>query len=170
MNSLRPDPTAPVPKLMPDGERRAASERRHRVWWSVVYGSFKPRRRQDPRRLDESRYHAVDWHSAHLLAVSIGILLLSAADAFMTVTLLSGGAIEVNPVMAAVIYKSASLFAILKMAMTGLGVTVLVFLARYRFMKVVRVELVMYAIFLVYSTLLGYEFWMLRSVMDIAPL
>jgi hypothetical protein len=69
----------------------------------VVYGSFRPRRRRPPRRLDDSRYQAVDWHAAHLLAVAIGILLLSVADAFMTVTLLSGGAVEVNPVMAALI-------------------------------------------------------------------
>ncbi len=85
------------------GERRERSDRRRRVWWSVVYGSFRPRRRRPPRRLDDSRYQAVDWHAAHLLAVAIGILLLSVADAFMTVTLLSGGAVEVNPVMAALI-------------------------------------------------------------------
>src|SRR5450631_4866544 len=100
-------------------ERRDRADRRLRVWWSVCYGSFNPRRRRPPRRLDDSRFHSLDWHSAHLLAVSIGILLLSVADAFMTVRLLAGGAVEVNPFMAAVVYKSAALFAAVKMGMTG---------------------------------------------------
>jgi hypothetical protein len=152
---------------MTDGERRWA-ERRRRVWWSVLYGNFKPRRRHPMRRSDDSRYQSVDWHSAHLLAVSIGILLLSAADAFMTVTLLSGGAIEVNPIMAVAVSKSGSLFAMSKMAMTGMGVILMVSLARYRFMRIVRVDVILYAIFIAYMVLLGYEFWMLRAILDIA--
>ena len=105
------------------GERRCMEDRRFRVWWSVIYGSFNPRRRQPPRRLAESRFHSLDWHAAHLLAVAIGILLLSVADALMTVTLLSGGSDEVNPIMAAFIYKSIAVFAVVKMTLTGIGVT-----------------------------------------------
>jgi stage V sporulation protein SpoVS len=149
-------------------ERRGRPDRRKRVWWSVFYGSFKPRRRQPPRRLDESRYHSLDWHSSHLLAVSIGILLLSVADAFMTVTLLAGGAIEVNPIMAAVIEQSAAVFAVVKMVLTGAGVMLLVVLARYRFMRLVRVDMAMYVLLAGYLALLSYEFWMLKDV--IAPL
>src|SRR5476649_2410378 len=65
-------------------ERRDRVDRRRRVFWSVLYGSFKPRRRRPARRLDDSRFHPVDWYSAHLLAVSVAILLLSATDAFLT--------------------------------------------------------------------------------------
>jgi hypothetical protein len=134
----------------------------------VLYGSFNPRRRRPPRRLTESRYHSLDWHSSHLLAVSIGILLLSVADAFMTVTLLAGGAVEVNPFMAAVIHQSAAVFAGVKMTLTGFGVMLLVVLARYRFMRVLRVDIAMYGLLLGYLVLLSYEFWMLRDV--ISPL
>jgi hypothetical protein len=148
-------------------DRRTRSERRHRVWWSVVYGNFNPRRRAPQRRADDAGFPSLDWHSSHLLAVAIGILLLSVADAFMTVTLLAGGAVEVNPLMAAVIYKSSALFAILKMTLTGVGVTCMVCLARYRFMRRLRVELVMYALFFGYGALLSYEFWMLQSLVEI---
>jgi hypothetical protein len=151
-------------------ERRDRADRRRRVWWSIVYGNFNPRRRRPRRRLDDSRFHSLDWHAAHLLAVAMGILLLSVADAFMTVTLLSGGAAEVNPVMAAVIDRGGALFAGLKMAMTGGGVMLMVFLARYRFMRVVRVELVLYAVLVAYIGLLSYEFWMLRERLDIPGL
>ena len=154
----------------PDGERRSRSERRRRVWWSVVYGNFNPRRRGPQRRLADGGFQSRDWHSAHLLALAIGILLLSVADAFMTVTLLAGGAVEVNPLMAAVVYKSGALFAILKMTLTGVGVTLMVFLARYRFLRVIRVEVVMYALFAGYGALLCYEYWMLQSLVEIPGL
>jgi hypothetical protein len=147
-------------------DRRGRHDRRHRVWWSVIYGSFNPRRRRPSRRLLEARYHSLDWHDAHLLAVAIGILLLSAADALMTIRLLDIGADEVNPIMAAVVYRSAAVFATVKMTLTGLGVMVMVMLARYRFMRVVRVDVVMYAILVAYSALLTYEFWMLRKLVD----
>ncbi len=155
-------PTAP--------ERRQRADRRHRALWSVVYGSFNPRRRRPARRTNDSRFHPIDWHGAHLLAVSLGILLLSATDAFLTGILLVHGADEVNPIMALLVYRNVAVFAALKMAMTGAGIMVLVFLARYRFMRVIRVDLVMYAVLLVYAWLIGYEIWMLRSAGDLPPL
>src|SRR5882757_10096293 len=115
-------------------ERRTRADRRGRVWWSVWYGSFNPRRRSPARRQGDPRFHSLDWHSAHLLAVAISILLLSVADAFLTLVLLQGGAAEVNPIMAALIYRSVATFAALKMGMTSVGVMLMVFLAHYRFM------------------------------------
>jgi hypothetical protein len=151
---------------LPADDRREPHDRRYRVWWSVVYGSFNPRRRQPSRRVSEARYHSLDWHDAHLLAVAIGILLLSAADALMTIRLLDIGADEVNPIMAAVVYRSAAVFATVKMTLTGMGVIVMVMLARYRFMRMVRVDVVMYVVLVAYSLLLTYEFWMLRKLID----
>jgi hypothetical protein len=144
-------------------ERRHPTDRRRRVWWSVFYGSFNPRRRIPPRRLDDSRFHSLDWHSAHLLAVAIGILLLCVVDAFMTLVLLQGGAYEVNPLMAAVIYRSVALFAALKMGLTGLSIMLMVVLARYRFFRLLRVEWVLYGVLLTYAGLIGYEVWMLKG-------
>ena len=148
-------------------ERRARIDRRHRVWWSVWYGSFNPRRRAPQRRLDDSRFHSLDWHSAHLLAVAISILLLSVADAFLTLLLLQGGAAEVNPIMAALIYRSVATFAALKMGMTSVGVMLMVFLAHYRFMRLLRVEWVLYGVLTAYLTLISYEIWMLKSAVDL---
>lgn len=146
-----------------DSERRARADRRRRTWWSVLYGSFRPRRRHPARRLDDSRFHPVDWYSAHLLAVAVGILLLSATDAFLTAILLMQGADEVNPIMAALIYRSLAVFAAIKMALTGASIMVLVFLARHRFMRIVRVDVVLYAVLIGYASLFGYELWMLNG-------
>ncbi len=42
------------------------------------------------------------------------------------------------------------MFAALKMGMTSVGVVLMVFLARYRFMRLMRVDLVLYGVLLVY--------------------
>jgi hypothetical protein len=154
--------TAPRPSNLPV-EQRAHADRRHRVWWSVWYGSFNPRRRRPPRRVEDSRYHSLDWYAAHLLAVSVGILVLSAVDAFLTLVLLVNGAAEVNPVMAALIYKSAAAFTALKMGLTSMGIVLMVFLARYRFMRMIRVDVGLYGVLLIYVWLVLYEIWMLKN-------
>jgi Domain of unknown function (DUF5658) len=147
-------------------ERRRRPERRRRIWWSLLYGSFRPRRRSPARRTQDARYHAIDWHGAHLWAVSISILTFSVADAFLTMNLLSRGAVEVNPLMAAVIGHNVTVFAALKMAITGVGVMLMVFLARYRFMRVVRVEIILYCIFGAYLVLICHEMSMFRQLAD----
>jgi Domain of unknown function (DUF5658) len=147
-------------------ERRSRPDRRHRLWWSFFYGAVRPRRRRVGRRTDDGRFQPTDWHGAHLWAVSVGILILSVVDAFLTVTLMSGGAVEVNPVMAAVMGHDIGVFAVLKIAMTGVCVMLMVFLARYRFMRVVRVELLLYGVLLTYLFLVGHEFGMLRMLPD----
>jgi Domain of unknown function (DUF5658) len=151
-------------------DRRNRTDRRHRVFWAVIYGSFYPRRRRPARRLNDSRFHPLDWYSAHLLGVSVGILLLSATDAFFTATLLLHGADEVNPLMAVLVYRSVAAFAAFKMAMTGTSIVGLVFLSRYRFMRVLRVDLVLYAVLLVYAWLIVYEIWMLKASSDLPVL
>jgi hypothetical protein len=151
-------------------DRRYRTDRRNRVFWSVLYGSFNPRRRRPSRRQNDSRFHPIDWYSPHLLAVSIGVLALSATDAFLTTILLLHGADEVNPVMAVLLYRSVTGFAAFKMAMTGISIVVMVFLSRYRFMRVLRVDLMLYAVLVVYAWLIGYEIWMLKGSSDMPGL
>ena len=148
-------------------ERRHRTERRRRRVFSVCYGSFKPRRRAHPRRVDDVRFHSLDWYSAHLLAVAIGISLLSMLDAFLTLTLLDRGADEVNPLMAALLERGATAFTLVKMATTGSCVVALVVLSRYRFLRVIRVEMVMYLVLAAYAGLIGYELWLLRRPIDV---
>jgi len=149
------------------GERRNRAERRHRRVWSVCYGSFNPRRRSSPRRAGDVRFHSLDWYSAHLLIVAIGISLLSMADAFLTLTLLNSGADEINPVMAALLRSGVTAFTVFKMATTGVCVVALVVLSRHRFMRLIRVEFVMYIVLGTYLSLIGYELWLLKRPLDV---
>ena len=148
-------------------ERRNRIERRRRRVWSVCYGSFNPRRRSGARRAGDLRFHSLDWYSAHLLAVSIGISLLSMADAFLTLALLNSGADEINPIMAALLHRGATAFTVFKMATTGVCVVALVVLSRHRFMRVIRVEIVMYLVLGTYLSLIGYELWLLKRPLEV---
>jgi Domain of unknown function (DUF5658) len=151
-------------------ERRDRMERRRRHIWSLCYGSFNPRRRSHPRRDGDMRFHSLDWYSSHLLAVSIGISLLSMADAFLTLTLLNSGADEINPIMAALLDRGAMAFTVFKMASTGVCVLALVVMSRYRFMRLIRVEIVMYIVLASYVSLIAYELWLLHKPLDVIVL
>jgi hypothetical protein len=157
---------ARLPRIGRGTDRRTRPDRRQRLWWAFVYGSFRPRRRRLGRRTNDARFHPTDWHGPHLWGVSVTILILSVADAFLTITLMSGGAIEVNPIMAALIGQGVGVFAGLKIAMTGVSVMLMVFLARYRFMRVLRVEVLLYGVLLTYLFLIGHEMSMLHVLAE----
>ena len=150
----------PAPGL---NRERRDRERRRRVWWSACYGSFNPRRRSMPRRHGDSGAHFLDWHSAHLLAVSIRILVLCLVDAFLTLILLQGGAVEVNPFMAGLIYRNVAMFAALKMAMTSAGIILMVYMARSRFMRLLQVEWALYGVLIAYASLILYEISLIKG-------
>lgn len=137
-------------------ERRHRFDRRRLTVWSVVYGGFRPRRRK-LRRIDDASVPVVDWHESHLLAVSLFILLLCCADAFLTLSLLMLGADEANPLMARLINFDVTVFAVVKMALTGGGVLVLVLLSQYRVFGRFRVAMGLYATLIAYSALVVYE-------------
>ena len=141
-------------------ERRARTERRHRRLWSLAYGGFNPRRRS-VRRDAEHHEQFVDWHDSHLLGVALAIVLLCSIDAFMTLTLLSHGASEFNPVMAELLYRDIAVFAVVKMALTGTGVLMLVALSRCRLFGKFRVVYGLYVTLAGYVALVGYEYLLL---------
>jgi hypothetical protein len=157
---------------VPD-ERRQRGDRRRLSAWSVIYGGFRPRRRH-VRRMHDGSLPIVDWHDAHLLAVSIVILLLSCADAFLTLSLLllGVGVYEGNPLMARLIHTDLAMFAAVKTALTGAGVVILVWLSRYRMFGRIRVAKGLYLMLLGYVALVIYELVMytyLSRPVELAP-
>ena len=91
------------------------------------------------------------------------ILLLSVADAFLTITLIMRGAQEANPLLAFILRDHPEFFAVLKMGLTGSGVLVLVAVARARLFRIMRVGLVLQGVFVAYVALIAYEWWLLRA-------
>ena len=91
------------------------------------------------------------------------ILLLSVADAFLTLTLIMGGAREANPLMAYILRDGPEWFAAVKMGLTGAGVLVLVALARSRVFRILRAGFFLQGMFVLYVALIAYEWWALRT-------
>jgi hypothetical protein len=142
-------------------ERRLGTERRRLTLGSFLRGGITPRRRNG-RRCGE-QHLPVDWHRPYLLFLSLMILLLSVADAFLTLTLIMAGATEANPFLAFILREHPELFAVVKMGLTGTGVLVLVAVARSRLFRIMRVETVLQGLFVAYVALIAYEWWLLRT-------
>ena len=131
------------------------------TWRTFLQGGFTPRRRGG-RRAGEGDT-PVDWHEPHLLFLSVTILLLSVADAFLTLTLLTLGATEANPFLAFILSEHPKIFALVKMGFTGGGVLVLVAVARSRVFSLVRVSTIMHWLLLAYAALIFYEWSLLHT-------
>ncbi len=146
----------------PTVERRIRIERRRSVLRALWHGNFA-RRRIAPRRSGERHAAVTDWHHPQWLAVGITVLLLSAADALLTLTLISHGAIEINPFMVPLVHGSGYGFALWKMGLTAMGVVVLTVLARLRIWGR-AVGGVLYVVLAGYIVLISYELFLLRNI------
>ncbi|MEE8543011.1 MAG: DUF5658 family protein [Gammaproteobacteria bacterium] len=144
-------------------ERRRFPDRRRLTFRTILRSGVTPRRRNGRRRGD--RDGVVDWHEPDLMFLALTILLLSITDAFFTVTLLANGATEINPLLAYVFQHFPAYFPIFKMTLTGVGVVVLVAMARARVFRIVRVKTILQFILAGYVALIAYEVWMMNTVL-----
>jgi hypothetical protein len=137
-------------------ERRESIDRREFGWKTVFFG-FMRSRRHAHRRDDDSEVLFLDWHHPWLFFLSVGTMLLSCMDAFLTLQLLQRGMIEANPFMAAMLELGVGYFVSSKMALTGFGILVLVYLAKLHFLNKFRTGLFLTTFFSFYACLVCYE-------------
>jgi hypothetical protein len=138
--------------------KRLEIDRRQHGWRTVLYGFVKSRRRGS-RREEEGEAIFVDWHHPWIFTMSVGIMLLSVADAFLTLQLIDMGMIEANPVMADFMGHSTMAFAASKMAMTGVGILALAYLAKAMFLQRFRTGAFLTIFFSAYLCLICYELY-----------
>jgi hypothetical protein len=143
-------------------ERRLRTERRRSVFRALWRGNFE-RRRVAPRRSAERHMVVTDWFHPQWLAVGMLILLLCSADALLTLTLISHGAVEINPMMAPLVTGSGHAFAGWKLGLTAMGVVFLIMLARLRVFGR-TVGAILYVVLGLYVALVGYELFLLRNI------
>lgn len=130
----------------------------------TLYGAlFKSRRRQ-ARRTEDRINTYLDWHGHLPVITTIIIILLCFADAFLTTILLSKGAVEMNILMDWLIQKDLQTFTIVKMAVTGVALVVLVFHYNFLIYRFVAVRYIMYALVPLYSLLILHELNMLAHL------
>ncbi len=148
---VHPPSQADHPAFLP-----RSCDRRRRHWRALLWGTVRARRRRARRACDRTGYY-VDWYESHLLFVAVAVLLLSCADAALTLTLLQTGAEEANFLMAWLIDTDLTLFAGVKLGLTGMGLVVLVMHARFRVFRSVKVSHVLHLLVPVYLLLTVYE-------------
>jgi hypothetical protein len=143
---------------------RRRGERRSHILRALFYGSFRPRRR-GPRRADERLVSALDWHHPQWLAVSMLIVIGSCTDALLTLILVERGiATEANPLMAPLVGNSPLAFALVKVALTAMGVVLLTQLARIRAFGRIPAGMFLYLVLAIYGVVIVYELHLLDMV------
>ena len=142
-------------------DRRSGSERRSTTLAAYWHGARNPRRR-DGRRATDRHYPIVDWYSPRLLIPVFTILVLCVLDGLLTVTLMKHGAAEMNPVMALFLPHNLYWFAFVKLALTGMGLCVLVACSRMKLFRRIPGEAFVYAVLGLYMWLIVYELRLLE--------
>lgn len=146
-----PEPTSELSRTS-----RSEADRREFSWRTVFYGFTRSRRRGHRRSADDEVIF-IDWHHPWLFFLATGTMLLSCADAFLTLQLIDLGMIEANPFMNAIMQQGTTLFTATKLAMTAFGILVLVFLAKAQFLNRIRTGLFLTGFFSFYACLVCYE-------------
>jgi len=130
----------------------------------TLLGSLRHSRRRESRREDDDLDSYTDWYGHWPFAATFIIILLCFADAFLTIVLLSKGAVELNTLMDWLIQKDTHMFAVVKMSMTGTALVVLVMHFNFRIYKYIAVRYLIYALVPLYSLLIFHELRMLTNL------
>lgn len=154
------DPAVTADRRGSTVDRRAGMDRRSRTFRALLTGAWQARRR-NPRRAEPATLGTVDWHAPQWFAAALIVLLLSLADAFLTLVLVGHGAVEINPLMQPLVTGGGRSFAFMKLALTSGAVTILVVLARVPVFGRLMAGPLLAATALLYTVLVGYEFWLL---------
>ena len=131
---------------------------------STAFKSITHSRRKLHRRADESPDAQRDWYHPRLFVLVVGIMLMSILDAFFTLKLLSGGAIEANPVMAYFLGLGVPAFIMSKMIMTGTCIVFLTALSSYMFLNRFLIGKLITISFIGYMVLISYELLLLSII------
>ena len=109
-------------------ERRSGQDRRQNRLTISKRLFFNGRRESGRRAEDRKQIMALDRYSPSLFIGIVAVLSLSLLDAMLTLTLLSRGARELNPVMAYYLSHGPYVFLSVKYGLTALSVLLIVLL------------------------------------------
>jgi hypothetical protein len=138
-------------------------DRRH-TSASTLLGAIRFQRRRAHRRDNDHINQYIDWYGHWPFAATLVITLLCFADAFLTIVLLSKGAIELNIFMDWLLQHDVHTFTIVKMAVTGTALVLLVMHFNFRIYRFIAVRYLIYALVPLYSLLIMHEINMLASL------
>lgn len=130
----------------------------------TLFGALFYHRRRMMRRTGDHINSYIDWYGHWPLAATFTIILLCFADAFLTIVLLSKGAVELNLLMDWLIQYNVYTFAVVKMSLTGIALVILVMHLNFRIYRIIAVRYLVYALVPLYSLLIVHELRMLYAL------
>jgi hypothetical protein len=142
-------------KAMPI-ERRSLKDRRQKSTRPISRYVFVGRRRKT-RRSEELDDYYVDRYEWQLLALTSLILLFCVLDAFLTHKISQMGGSEWNRLMASFMERNLTLSLAVKFLITAVCSVFLLVHKNFRIFGLIRTQIAIYIIFLVYFTLILYE-------------
>ena len=146
----------------PCRRQNAVSGRRQPLsFFSLRQLSRRGERRHPGRRVEDWQNPYVDWYEPALMWLVAGTVILACLDAFLTLQLWHHNAVQLSPLMAAVIEQSASSYVTFKVAITGLALTLMVIYKTFSFYRVFRVSHLLYALFGIYTVLVANALYVL---------
>ena len=154
----------PQQEIIEDRAIEQRNQDRRNPSLKTLRGALTRHRRRKPRREDDHLNSYTDWYGHWPLAATFTIILLCFADAFLTMVLLSKGAVELNGLMDYLIRQDIQLFTVVKMSVTGAALIILVLHFNFRVYKYIAVRYIIYGLVPLYSLLIFYELKMLANI------
>ena len=145
-------------------DNRAIEQRqadRRQITLQTLAGALFNHRRREMRRTGDHSNSYIDWYGHWPLAATVTVILLCFADAFLTIVLLSKGAVELNILMDWLIRHDVHTFAVVKMSITGVALVILVMHLNFTIYRIIAVRYLMYALVPAYALLIAHELRML---------
>jgi hypothetical protein len=143
--------------------RRAMPERRHYDLQTLKQCLTTPRR-MNPRRGPDRKYPVIDRLDSGAVALAIALMILSVMDSIFTLTIISHGGSEVNPVMNVLLEKSVAAFTIVKMLLTAIPALILVATANLIVLNRCKARSLLATMVGLYAGLICYELILLSYV------
>jgi hypothetical protein len=120
---------------------RVTGDRRKKPTNPFSWRAFKGRRQAIRRKEDRRHSPYVDQYNPRVLLLVVPILLLGVADGLLTISHVSAGARELNPLMEYLLYKGPYIFFTVKYALFALSVLILVVYWHHPVVRTIMVAL-----------------------------
>jgi Domain of unknown function (DUF5658) len=134
---------------------RSGTDRRRLKLWTFIYGAWRGRRVVERRTGTRAGY--VDRYPSSVALAAVALYTLAMADAYGTLVLLEAGAEEVNPVMEALLEAEPAWFVPVKLAITAVGVLMLVLHKNFSLCGRLSALKILYGLLGLYGCLIAYE-------------
>lgn len=141
---------------------RSGRDRRRGQTCPFSMASLRGSRKTIRREADRGVHFYVDLYAPEEGLLFVSILVLSVADAFLTLELISRGMSEFNAVMDYCLQRGPLPFILTKYLLTAVGLVCLLLHKNYPlFRGWLRVRTILIAIAIMYTALIGYELLLL---------